>query len=108
LYRRRTNGERVELCRARSIQTALKLACAGLHAKRIERTTSRKTPMIPSPSKRLPTVSCRSLFLIALLFVAGNACSQEFPDIVGLVERNGPAVVNVQATVSPQAQAQLP
>ena len=64
--------------------------------------------MIPSPSKRMPTVSCRSLFLIALLFVAGNACSQEFPDIVGLVERNGPAVVNVQATVSPQAQAQLP
>jgi serine protease Do len=59
-------------------------------------------------SKRTPALYCRILFPLLLVFLAGNACAQGFPDIVGLVERNGPAVVNVQATVSAQAQSALP
>ena len=66
--------------------------------------------MIPTSSKRMPTGPWRPIIWIVLFFAAGNAWSQGFPDIVGLVERNGPAVVNVQATATstPDAQAQVP
>ena len=43
--------------------------------------------------------------LLALSF-ASAANAAELPDFTGLVEKYGPAVVNVQATGSPEAQAQ--
>ncbi|MBN8480483.1 MAG: DegQ family serine endoprotease [Xanthomonadales bacterium] len=39
----------------------------------------------------------------AVAAVATTATASDLPDFTGLVERNGPAVVNVQATVSPSA-----
>jgi serine protease Do len=43
--------------------------------------------------------------LLVLLLAAG-ANAAELPDFTGLVEKYGPAVVNVQATASPEAQVQ--
>ena len=42
--------------------------------------------------------------LVALLLVSANAFAVDLPDFTGLVEKYGPAVVNVQATGNPEAQ----
>ena len=51
-----------------------------------------------------------SLFALGLAAAtATSVAAAELPDFTGLVERNGPAVVNIQATVSPAAaRAQAP
>lgn len=43
---------------------------------------------------------------LLMLLVATGASAAELPDFTGLVEKYGPAVVNVQATGNPDAQAQ--
>lgn len=43
---------------------------------------------------------------LLMLFIATCASAAELPDFTGLVEKYGPAVVNVQATGNPDAQAQ--
>ena len=45
---------------------------------------------------------------LLVLVVAINASAADLPDFTGLVEKYGPAVVNVQATGNPDAQAQDP
>lgn len=50
----------------------------------------------------------RCLFApVLLLSIVASAGAAELPDFTGLVEKYGPAVVNVQATGSTQAQAQM-
>jgi serine protease Do len=43
----------------------------------------------------------------AILLSAGMTHAADLPDFVSLVEKNGPAVVNVQATTSPQSATQM-
>ncbi len=43
---------------------------------------------------------------VLLVAIVASAGAAELPDFTGLVEKYGPAVVNVQATGNPQAQAQ--
>ena len=44
---------------------------------------------------------------VLLVAIVANAGAADLPDFTGLVEKYGPAVVNVQATGNPDAQAQL-
>ena len=47
-----------------------------------------------------------SMAWVFLLALAANLHAAELPDFVSLVEKNAPAIVNVQATVTPTAIAQ--
>ena len=47
-----------------------------------------------------------SMAWVFLVVVAGSLHAAELPDFVSLVEKNAPAIVNVQATVTPAAMAQ--
>ncbi|SFN05504.1 DegQ family serine endoprotease [Dokdonella immobilis] len=47
-----------------------------------------------------------SMAWVFLLAMAGSLHAAELPDFVSLVEKNAPAIVNVQATVTPSAIAQ--
>ncbi len=44
---------------------------------------------------------------VLLVAIVASAGAAELPDFTGLVEKYGPAVVNIQATGSPQTQAQM-
>lgn len=44
----------------------------------------------------------------AIMLATGAAQAADLPDFVSLVEKNGPAVVNVQASTSAQSAAQVP
>jgi serine protease Do len=61
--------------------------------------------MIHSSSRRFAGV-LTATWMAALIF-AGNAIAAELPDFINLVEKNGPAVVNVQATETAEANAQM-
>src|SRR5674476_642609 len=43
---------------------------------------------------------------VLLVAIVANAGAVDLPDFTGLVEKYGPAVVNVQAAGNPEAQAQ--
>jgi len=58
--------------------------------------------------ERSGTLSRWLLAPVLAIAVGANASAAELPDFTGLVEKYGPAVVNVQATGNPEAQAQDP
>ncbi|MGB0134741.1 DegQ family serine endoprotease [Dokdonella sp.] len=49
-----------------------------------------------------------SVAFLAISVLAGQAIAADLPDFVSLVEKNGPAVVNVRATETAQARTQAP